>query len=77
MTSGIPATPQSALGARIRAVRLQTGWSQEGLSILSGVKEMSISRIERGEHGYRPRFDDVVKLAKALGEGLDHWGTLV
>ncbi len=53
------------LGSNLKAARLERGLTQEDVSMLSGVHETEISRIEAGKRD--PRVSTVRKLAKAVG----------
>lgn len=65
------------LGKRIRAMRLDRGWSQDHLGFLIDVEQTYISAVERGV--YSPSFAKIVELADAfevsLSEFLEGIGT--
>lgn len=54
-----------SLGARVRYVRREYGWTQEKLAERAGLHENYISRLENGHQ--EPRVSVVRKLATALG----------
>ena len=58
-----------ALGARVRELRKERGYSQEKLAELAGVHENHVRRIEGGTAN--PSYLVLVKLAKALGVRAD------
>ncbi|MCY1703747.1 helix-turn-helix domain-containing protein [Deinococcus sp. SL84] len=69
-TSQVQAAPEpselySLIGHRISEARESKGWTQEQLGRLIGETGLTISRWENAAR--RPKVDDVVKLAKALG----------
>jgi transcriptional regulator with XRE-family HTH domain len=51
-------------GHNLRALRLETGMTQEALGLASGVHPTVVSRLERGERD--PRISTIIKLAAAL-----------
>jgi transcriptional regulator with XRE-family HTH domain len=57
-------------GARVRAARVRLGMHQRQVAQLVGTDGGSISRWERG--AAYPQTHQLVKLALALGESLDH-----
>jgi transcriptional regulator with XRE-family HTH domain len=66
------------LGERIRQLREQRGWSQEGFAHEGGLGRSFAGAIERGEKDVR--LSTLTKLAKALGvslsqllKGIDSW----
>ncbi|MBI4240205.1 MAG: helix-turn-helix transcriptional regulator [Candidatus Rokubacteria bacterium] len=74
---------KAALGARIKALRKQQGWSQEQLAERVGISTQYVSNIERGKEN--PTLDLLLRLAEALrvapvdifdfeAEGLDRKG---
>ena len=56
--------PAERLGAGIRALRSQLGWSQEKLAEASGLHRSYISQLERGRRN--PTLDVLARLAAAL-----------
>lgn len=56
---------KAAFGAALRELRVGRGYSQEALSLESGVKRNFISLIETGQN--QPTISTIYKLAKALG----------
>jgi transcriptional regulator with XRE-family HTH domain len=56
--------PQSAFGLTLRTFRLAAGFSQEQLSLESGVQRNFISLIETGQN--QPTINTLFKLAEAL-----------
>ena len=58
------AAPAFALGAAVRARRLEIGVSQEDLASAAQVERSHMGKIERGEH--MPNFVLLIRLAKAL-----------
>jgi transcriptional regulator with XRE-family HTH domain len=57
-------------GKRVRAARIRLAMNQREVAQLVGTDGGTISRWERGD-GY-PQTKQLVKLARALGESLDH-----
>jgi transcriptional regulator with XRE-family HTH domain len=57
-------TPETALGAAVRELRVERGLSQEALGHAAGVHRNWIGGIERGERN--PTFTSIVKVAAAL-----------
>ena len=55
---------KAALGARIKALRKQRGWSQEQLAERVGISTQYVSNIERGKEN--PTLDMLLRLAGAL-----------
>ena len=53
------------MGAYIRSRRLALGLSQAQLSVLAGLSEAEISRLETGHR--RPNFETGIRIAQALG----------
>ena len=56
----------STLASRLRAARLRKVWTQENLAAASGVRVVTISRLENGRVSGLPRQSTVRKLADAL-----------
>jgi transcriptional regulator with XRE-family HTH domain len=56
---------QARLGARVRAWRLQRGWTQETLGERAGLSYKFIGEIERGVGN--PTIDSVQQIARAFG----------
>lgn len=54
-----------SLGARVRALRLERGWSQEELGARSNLDRTYVSGIERGVR------NPTVTVLQALSEGLE------
>lgn len=59
-----------AVGARIRACRLEAGMSQERLAELSDLSPPYVSHVERGVKG--PSLGALIRLAAALGVTIDY-----
>ena len=59
-----------AVGARIRACRLETGMSQERLAELSDLSPPYVSHVERGAKG--PSLGALIRLSAALGVTIDY-----
>lgn len=59
-----------AVGARIRACRLEAGMSQERLAELSDLSTPYVSHIERGAKG--PSLGALIRLSAALGVTIDY-----
>ena len=57
-------TLRNKFGKRVRALRLQKGWSQEELADNSGLHRTYVGAIERGEQNVS--IDNIAKLAKSL-----------
>jgi transcriptional regulator with XRE-family HTH domain len=58
-------TAEQAVGDAIRAVRLETGQSQEQLAFNSGLHRTYIGSVERGERNVSLK--NLVAISKALG----------
>jgi HTH-type transcriptional regulator, competence development regulator len=58
----------SALGRKIKQVRLSKGMTQMDLEVASGITEADISRIENGKQNIE--FFTLVKLAQSLEIGI-------
>ena len=56
---------QQAFGARLREVRKQKGFSQEGLALACGLDRTYIGGVERGERNIS--LINIYKIASALG----------
>jgi transcriptional regulator with XRE-family HTH domain len=54
-----------ALGAAVRGLRLERGYSQERLSLEAGLHRNYVGRVERGE--LSPTFEPLVAMSRALG----------
>lgn len=52
---------------RLKELRLEKGFTQQGLSEASGVAQGHISMLERGERGKRWSLSVASKIARALG----------
>jgi transcriptional regulator with XRE-family HTH domain len=61
------------LGRNVRKARRRAGFSQEELGALSSVHRTHIGYIEIGQR--LPRVDTLIKLASALGVGLEELAT--
>jgi transcriptional regulator with XRE-family HTH domain len=59
---------QAQLGERVRRLREQRGWSQEGFAHEGGLGRSFAGAIERGEKDVR--LSTLTKLARALGVSL-------
>ena len=59
-----------AVGARIRACRLEAGMSQERLAELSDLSPPYVSHVERGAKG--PSLGALIRLSAALGVTIDY-----
>ncbi len=59
---------QLQLGERVRRLREERGWSQEGFAHEGGLGRSFAGAIERGEKDVR--LSTLIKLAKALGVSL-------
>ncbi len=57
----------TGLGARIRALRLERGWTQEDLAREAGVKRAWISLVEQGIRRKRINVEYLERTARALG----------
>ena len=57
------------IGQRIKAKRIEKGFTQEQLSEISGISQKHISRIEQGYHD--THFTMIYKIAKALNVPID------
>ena len=55
-------------GARVRQLRTERGWSQEGLADRAGLHRTYIGSIERGEQNIS--LENIEKLAATLGVSL-------
>lgn len=60
--------PETAIGARIRAIRTGTGLTQAAVAERAGLVFETVSRIERGV--ISPTVGTLVGIARALGVGL-------
>jgi transcriptional regulator with XRE-family HTH domain len=59
------------LGERLMLSRRRLGWTQRQLADASGVRTVTVTRIERGRMPH-VSLDVVYRLAKALGASLDY-----
>lgn len=57
--------PLKSFGERVRALREQTGLSQEALAAKAGIHRTYMGGVERGERNICLR--NIIRLAKALG----------
>ena len=57
------------IGRRIAELRIEKGWSQEGLAQSCGMQQQNIARIELGK--YSTGIDILSRIAEALGVQLD------
>lgn len=57
---------RSLFGKKVRELRLARGWAQEELAERTGLHSTYIGGVERGERNLG--FDNIVKIARALGE---------
>lgn len=57
---------RARFGERVRKLRLERGLTQETLAARAGLHSTYVGGIERGERNVG--FDNIVKLARALGE---------
>lgn len=55
---------RAAFGARVRELRLERGWSQEGFAHTANLDRTYVSGIERGTRN--PTLDIIYRLAQAL-----------
>jgi transcriptional regulator with XRE-family HTH domain len=60
---------QTNLAINVNRIRNAIGLSQEELASKAGMRQPSISKIERGESN--PRLDTIVRIATALGVGVE------
>jgi transcriptional regulator with XRE-family HTH domain len=60
-----PKSDLAALGAAVRRLRLDLGYSQERLSLEAGLHRNYVGRVERGE--LSPTFEPLVGISRALG----------
>ena len=61
----VAAGGRQTLGQRIRALREDSGMTQEALARQAGIGRVTLIRVEKGEQS--PRFQTLVSLALALG----------
>jgi DNA-binding XRE family transcriptional regulator len=54
------------IGAKLRAARLERGWTQNMLAVQSGVLQSVISEIEKGKGASGPNCSTIQKIATAL-----------
>lgn len=64
-----PKIDLAALGAAVRRLRMDRGFSQERLSLEAGLHRNYVGRVERGE--LSPTFEPLVAIAAALDIGID------
>ena len=57
---------RARFGERVRELRLERGLTQEALAARAGLHSTYVGGIERGKRNVG--FDNIVKLARALGE---------
>lgn len=62
--------PPTELGARIRALRLERGWTQEDLAREAGVKRAWLSLVEQGIRRKNLNLEYMERVARALGVDL-------
>jgi transcriptional regulator with XRE-family HTH domain len=60
-----PKSDLAALGAAVRGLRLERGYSQERLSLEAGLHRNYVGRVERGE--LSPTFEPLLAISRALG----------
>ena len=67
MSKGLvtPKSDLAALGAAVRGLRLERGYSQERLSLEAGLHRNYVGRVERGE--LSPTFEPLMAISRALG----------
>lgn len=67
------ATIRTVVGARIRAVRLERGLTQEEVALASGVARHMLVQVERGQRGllYERLFDIAAALSVPVSALLD------
>ena len=59
----------TGFGARLRAMRMKAGLTQQELADQLGMKATNITRLESG--GRTPSWETVIKIAKALNVSTD------
>lgn len=62
----------NSFGKKLQQIRKSKGLTQERLAELAGVHEKHISKLELGT--YKPSFDTLSKIVKALGLNIDEAG---
>ena len=62
----------NSFGKKLQQIRKSKGLTQEKLAELAGVHEKHISKLELGT--YKPSFDTLSKIVKALGLNVDDVG---
>ncbi len=62
-------TMRKKFGKRIRELRLEKGWSQEGLADELGLHRTYVGAVERGEQNIS--LDNIEKVAKRLGISIE------
>lgn len=65
MTDLDPADLRRRFGLRLASLRKELGWSQEQLSLASGVARSYLGGVERGRHNIA--LVNICKLAETLG----------
>lgn len=62
---------QQLFASRLRAWRMERGWSQRQVSLATGLTEQTVFNWEQGRS--LPSYDGLAKLAKASGISADWW----
>ncbi len=68
MASGAAPADASALGRRLKAMRIERGMSAEQVSATAGIHPTTLSRIESG--GEDPKWSTLKKIMQGLGADL-------
>jgi transcriptional regulator with XRE-family HTH domain len=63
---------RKSLGTALRQLRLAEGWTQEKLSMKSGLRTATISETENGRHNLS--FENIEKWLAALGTSWTEFG---